>query len=397
MITLKSFLKESFPTIYHISVTGKCNASCEGCLNGLIYGERRAFASSWEEDPEKTFQAINWLLDQTNGNPVFIAFYGGEPLLVFEKVQDIFYRIKSYYPQKNLKFFLYTNGNLLRKAVEKDPEFFSQLELLIISIDGTKVQHERVRKGTSLDQIEASLEFLKSHCPTKVLMWSTLREEMSFRDCLEEFFNLYQRGLVDFFFWHLIEKDCPIRDFSSFREGYLKDLTYLFERFVAELFKGKILPVLPLAELFFFLLKGIRRGQTGCGVEKMRSFDVLAGKILPCVDMGEELILADFRKDEIKNLDLSKLQDKLLSLVSYKDWLGCNTCEAEFFCGGRCPVLIKTSPERAMQYCVLIKDLVSLAQTFLPEVKKALKAHNLSEENLYYPYGYLNLLTDVIP
>ncbi|MDK2862136.1 MAG: uncharacterized protein PWP33_1339 [Thermodesulfobacterium sp.] len=257
MITLESFLKESFPTIYHISVTGKCNASCEGCLNGLIYGERRAFASSWEEDPEKTFQAINWLLDQTNGNPVFIAFYGGEPLLVFEKVQDIFYRIKNYYPQKNLKFFLYTNGNLLRKAVEKDPEFFSQLELLIISIDGTKVQHERVRKGTSLDQIEASLEFLKSHCPTKVLMWSTLREEMSFRDCLEEFFNLYQRGLVDFFFWHLIEKDCPIRDFSSFREGYLKDLTYLFERFVAGLFQGKILPVRHLSRELCLLIKSL--------------------------------------------------------------------------------------------------------------------------------------------
>ncbi|QER42867.1 4Fe-4S cluster-binding domain-containing protein [Thermodesulfobacterium sp. TA1] len=397
MITLEEFLKDSFPIIYHITVTGKCNASCEGCLNGLIYGERNSFASSWEEAPEKTFQAVDWLLHKTNGNPVFIAFYGGEPLLVFEKVREIFYKLRALHPYKHLKFVLYTNGTLLKRVVKDDPEFFKRLDLLMVSIDGTKDQHERVRKGTSLLQIENNLEFFKSQSDTKVLMWSTLREEMSFQDCLEEFLKLYQRGVVDFFFWHLIERDYPIKDFISFRENYLKDLTYLLDRFVVDLSKGTVLPVLPLAELMFFLLKGIKRGQTGCGVEKLRSFDVLSGKVIPCVDMGENLVLADFRKNEVETLDFSKIQKELLSLVSYKEWLGCNLCEAEFFCGGRCPVLIKTSPERAKQYCILIKDLVDLAKSFLPEVKRALKASQLSEESLYYPYGYLNLLTDVIP
>jgi len=61
------------------------------------------------------------------------------------------------------------------------------------------------------------------------------------------------------------------------------------------------------------------------------------------------------------------------------------------------PRSYKKSPHRAIQYCILTRDLVSLIKESLSQIKKTLKSSGLSEDALYYPYGYLNLLTDVVP
>jgi uncharacterized protein len=87
MIALSDFLQDGVPRVFHLTVTGRCNARCEGCLNSLIYGDREVFAKSWEEDTEANLKALDWLIRQTAEAPAFVAFYGGEPLLVFDKVR----------------------------------------------------------------------------------------------------------------------------------------------------------------------------------------------------------------------------------------------------------------------------------------------------------------------
>jgi len=333
MITSNDFLQDGVPRVFHLTVTGRCNARCEGCLNSLIYGDREGFAKSWEEDTEANLKALDWLTEQTTEAQAFVAFYGGEPLLVFDKVRTIAKELKTKYKDKELRFILYTNGMLLDKAVFQDPQFFQELDFLFVSIDGTKDQHNRFRKGTSLERIEKNLQILKKEASqTKVLMWSTLREGMRLKDYVDEFLKLYQAKLCDFFFWHLIELDKPIDDLQTFRRLYQEDLRHLLDIFVCALFKGEILPFLPLTELIYFSLKGIRRGQTGCGVEKLRNFDILSGKVLPCVDMGEELIVADFTNGDPKETPADELKKRLSQIVSYREWLSCKACFAEFFC-----------------------------------------------------------------
>ncbi|MEN3039499.1 MAG: hypothetical protein ABDI07_10195 [Candidatus Kryptonium sp.] len=46
MRTLEDFLNFNFPVIYHVIVTGRCNARCEGCINSLIYGKRDDFGNT---------------------------------------------------------------------------------------------------------------------------------------------------------------------------------------------------------------------------------------------------------------------------------------------------------------------------------------------------------------
>jgi MoaA/NifB/PqqE/SkfB family radical SAM enzyme len=91
MIALSDFLQDGAPRVFHLTVTGRCNARCEGCLNSLIYGDREVFAKSWEEDTEANLKALDWLIRQTAEASAFVAFYGGEPpswsLIRLEKSQ----------------------------------------------------------------------------------------------------------------------------------------------------------------------------------------------------------------------------------------------------------------------------------------------------------------------
>ncbi|MGB9761673.1 MAG: radical SAM protein [Caldimicrobium thiodismutans] len=397
MITLEKFLDFNFPVIYHLTVTGRCNAKCVGCINTLMYGERGSFASTWEDGFEKNIHILRNLLSSSKNQKIFISFYGGEPLLVYDKVLRYYYIIKNKFKDKDLKFVLFTNGMLLDKALSKNAEFFDNLELLIVSIDGKKEQHERFRRGTQLDKIISNLSLLKKTSKVKVLMWSTLREEMSLRNCVEEFLWLKENSLCDYFFWHLIEEKTPISNFHKFFKEYTKDLEFLFALFENKLSQREILPILPLCELFYFLLKGISRGQTGCGVEKLRNFDILGGRVFPCVDLGDEIEITLENNGEGGVKICQEVERTLLRLVSYKEYFGCKFCEAEFYCGGRCPVLIKTSPERARQYCELTKYMVKLAKERHLLIKNLLEEAKMSLEDLYYPYGYLALLTDVVP
>ncbi|MEZ0343747.1 MAG: radical SAM protein [Caldimicrobium sp.] len=396
MITLSELLGIEFPTIFHLTVTGRCNANCVGCINSLIYGERGSFAEKWEDGFEKNISALRFLIKKSKNGRIFLSFYGGEPLLVFDKVLKYYQFINQEFPEKKIKFVLFTNGMLLHKALQKNEEFFKNLELLIISIDGKKEQHERFRRGTDLDQIIANLSLFRNKSKAKVLMWSTIREEMSLKDSVEEFLLLRERALCDYFFWHLIEAEKPIRNFQEFQRRYLAELKFLFDLFETSLSRGEILPFLPFCELFYFLLKGVKRGQTGCGIEKLRNFDILGGKLFPCVDLGEEIEIK-FNLEGDREKPFEGVKKELLNLVSYKFSFGCNQCEAEFYCGGRCPVLIKTSPERARQYCELTKDMVGLAKSRAEAVRMLLERAGFSLEDLYYPYGYIVLLTDVVP
>ncbi|MCS7278585.1 MAG: 4Fe-4S cluster-binding domain-containing protein [Thermodesulfobacteriaceae bacterium] len=398
MITLKEYLKSNYPQIFHLTITGKCNAFCEGCINSLIYGERSSILKDWEGDPERDFEILNYLLNaSSNGSPVYIAFYGGEPLLAFDKIRILTEKIDQRYRNKNFKLVIYTNGMLLDKVLSKDREFFKRIELLIVSIDGRDKQHNLFRKGTKLSKIEKNLELLREEVKTPVLMWSTIREEMSLGDCLFEFLKLFNQGLVDYFYWHLIEKDKPIEKFENFKFSYLSDLRMFFEEFINCLRKGTVLPLLPVCELTYFLAKQIRRGHTACGIEEFRNFDILGGKVIPCVDLGDEFLLGELTKEGFILMDQVEVEKGLRKLVKYKKNFGCERCEAEFYCGGRCPVLIKTSLERAKQYCELTRSFVDLGREFLPEILKILKQMDLNLTQIYYPYGYLVLLTDVVP
>ncbi|NPB09212.1 MAG: radical SAM protein [Thermodesulfobacteria bacterium] len=381
-------------TVFHVTVTGRCNARCEGCINvSLTCEDRREALKLFEADPEREVQAI-LTLAQEAPKPITVAFYGGEPFLAPEKM-DLMRRLLRAALGDDVRFMVYTNGMLLDQVIEKYPALIEDLWLISFSIDGREEQHEAVRRGTRLSRIQENMARLKTVAPhVRTLVWSTLREEQSLYDCWLAFLELHELGLGDFFFYHFPETGEPFRDFEDYVNRYEAEFSVILWEFLERLRRGEIIPVVHLNELLTFMLTGYRRGHTACGAELAANFDLVGGRILACADLPPEFALGEITPEGKVVLRLEDLS----FLAAYREPLGCTRCGIEPYCGGRCPVQALTgSPVRTLQYCQLLRLHVGLVKESLPAVRESLRKNGLSPEDLYWKAGFLARYTDVIP
>lgn len=382
----------------HLSVTGRCNARCKGCINSTISNsftdDRRVAAPIQDTVPERDAACILHLLAETDKQEAVICFYGGEPLLAMEKIMKVKEIIDHACCPLPVRYMLYTNGSLLEKAVADHPGFFKDLWLTSVSIDGRRDQHEAVRPGTDLPRIHQGLRALRRVAAGKTLMWSTLRENQSLADCFAEFLDLHEQQLLDLFFWHWVETEQPYERFADYCARYEADLVMVMDHYLARLREGKILPVIHVSELIIFALTGLRRDSSGCGVEVADNFDLLDGKIHSCADLPPEMAIGhidDQGHPHIRPVDLT-------GLVAYKKPLGCYQCGVHDYCGGRCPVQAQiSSGERLRQYCQLMRLHVGIVLSHLDEIRQSMAAHHLTPQHLYDQAAFYAQFTDVTP
>jgi len=384
------------PNIFHLVVTAKCQGKCKGCINTLSGKDRLNLISEWEINPD---QAVKILLELKstlhieNGRPLYIAFYGGEPLLEIEKIIQIIDKLKEH---GNFKYILYTNGLLLRNLL-KFANFLNDFLLINISIDGRKEQHERVRPGLKYEIILSNLAVFKEKAKIPVIMWSTLREEQNFLDCIFAFLENYEKGLIDYFFWHFLESSEDFKNFKAFYKSYEDGLKFLLGKYLENLKNGKVLPFLPLNELIFIKLTDQKREGTACQVELLKNFDVVGDKVVPCIDMPEDFYFAKNNGNGgLSFKERSEIEGFLKNLIKYKEELGCFSCEAHFYCGGRCPVQAISSFERTKGYCELTRLFVRQTEFFFEEIKTLL-LKRISLEEFYWRFVFPVYFTDVVP
>ena len=383
----------------HLSVTGRCFARCKGCINAAVThgyrGDRSDIVPIREADPVRDAACIvNLLQGGIDRDEAVICFYGGEPLLATAIMDEVVQRLYRAGLEKTLRYMLYTNGDLLARAVNDHPDLMKSFWLTSVSIDGRKKQHEAIRLGTSLDKIRAGLVALQPIRKGHVLMWSTLREEQSLTDCFEEFMDLHGKGLVDQFFWHWAEIAEPFIRLEDYARGYEADLRSVMDVYLSWLESDRILPVTHLNELVLYLLTGKDRGSSACGIEKNENFDLMDGAIHACADLPPDYAIGSIDADgtpRFKTFDFSPL-------VAYKNDLGCRACGMHKYCGGRCPVQAFThGTERLRQYCQLMRLHAAVVMEYLPAIEAALVSGCLGLQDLYDQSAFYAQFTDVTP
>ena len=390
---------ETSPLYIHLSVTGRCQARCQGCIN-IVFNEAandnsgRSSEPFKDTDPTRDARCIVNLIKKNAHKTATICLYGGEPLLASDKIQHLIENIaKADLPNK-IRYMLYTNGDLLEKSVRSHPDMMRSIWLYSVSIDGTQVQHERIRCGTNLARIHAGLAAIKNIRQGQVLMWSTLREDQSLLDCFKEFTYLHDRGFVDQFFWHWVESGTPFSALSQYATGYEKDLRHIMDIYVAKLDAGILLPITHINELVLFLLTGKIRQSTACGVELAQNYDIVAGKIHSCADLPEQYSIGTIAADGTPNIT----KQDLSWLTNYKNDLGCKKCGVHSYCGGRCPVQAVTgSIERLRQYCQLMRLHVSIVSDFMDDIISALESHAITPQYIYDHSAFYVKFTDGTP
>ncbi len=396
---LKFSYTETFPLYIHLSVTGRCQARCQGCINVAFNAaaddsSARNKAPFKDTDPARDARCIVNLIKENACETVTVCLYGGEPLLAADKMQILIENISAAGLPNTVRYMLYTNGELLGKSVATHPEMMRSIWLYSVSIDGTREQHERIRRGTSLARIHSGLAAIKNIKQGQILMWSTLREDQSLLDCFNEFSYLHDRGLVDQFFWHWVESASPFLALSRYAAAYEKDLRHIMDVYVARLKTGTLLPITHINELVLYLLTGKRRKSTACGVELARNYDIVDGRINSCADLPPQYSIGTIAADGTPTIT----PHDLTWLTDYKNDLGCRKCGVHAYCGGRCPVQAVTgSMERLRQYCQLMRLHVATVNDYVDEITSALESHAITPQYIYDNSAYYVQFTDGTP
>lgn len=385
------------PYFVHLSITGRCNARCKGCINSAISFKDNAgeFFLSQDADtkPQRDANAIIDLTKNIKGE-IAVCFYGGEPLLLPEKIYNVIKNLEKNNHRNDYKYMVYTNGLLISKVIEAFPELADKVWLWSVSIDGKTEQHNTVREGTDLNKIHENLSTLKSIRSGDVLMWSTLREGQSLWNCFEEFLWLYENGMADHFFWHWVETDRSYEDFEGYVENYENHLRKIMDVYLEHLATGRLLSMVHINELILFALCGTKRGTSACGVELAKNFDIAGGKIMPCSDMGFESAIGQIAEDGSVTVKHANLKH----LVDYREDLGCDRCGVGSYCGGRCPVeALNSKADRLIQYCQLMRIHVAVICDYIDQIKSQMTQADISLQDIYDKSAYLAQFTDVTP
>ena len=381
--------------IIHLTVTGRCNARCDGCINtALEMGcrERGEVVTEFECDPARDAHCIERVALACGDRPVTVALYGGEPLLELDRIEQLMQALDRSAVASRVRYMIYTNGQLLREALDSNPRLWQRVKLLSVSVDGEAEQHQRFRPGTDLATIESGLVRLRGVFHGEVLFWSTLREGQSLRSCFDQFLDYHDRSLVGHFFWHWAESPEAYRNFPEYARRYGEDLESVVQTYVERLWQGRLLSIAHLNELVLYLMTGRVRGHSACAVELAENYDIVGGRLTACADLPLSigaLPVSGTEQDSTPDLRF---------LVTYRGYLGCQGCGVHPYCGGRCPVqVLAGSPERTLQICQLMRLHVGIVQERMGDITEALKRMGLTARNLYDSSAYIARYTDVVP
>lgn len=126
-----------------LQLTQDCNFRCKYCHYTMNDGTQRVHSKK-KMDFDMVKKGILFLRDHSVDSPeVYIGFYGGEPLLVFDMLKKAVEYAEEMFEGKKINFTVTTNATLFSKEII---EFFEQHHIqTMISLDGPKEIHDKNR------------------------------------------------------------------------------------------------------------------------------------------------------------------------------------------------------------------------------------------------------------
>lgn len=316
-------------------VTERCNLNCYYCAYGKFYNNRDVRRNK-DLSFDQAIKFLDYIVEYLNSSfntlvdtPIYIGFYGGEPLLNFKLIEQIVDYSKKIKLKNNnhFKYLMTTNGVLLNKYQDF---IVSNDFLLTISLDGNeeansfRTFHNRKE---SFNKVFNNVKKLKLNYPEyfekRVLFNAVLHEKNSVKG-VTNFFNkefnktpnlsyVSETGLNDEFLdefnsnlFKLPESGSEVRSSYHVLSNYaniIKD--EYFELFLDDNYSS-------------FIPTGT------CIPFSRRCYLSVNGKILPCERIGHEFALGHVDESGVY-LDIDKIIKRLNSYYSAIK-KSCNGC-----------------------------------------------------------------------
>ena len=406
-----------------LCVTESCNLRCTYCTYSGTYQHNRVHSNKMMSE-ETALRGVDflmahsgYLLDHTE-DPLYLGFYGGEPLLNHALIASCIRHLDTTYPARRARVLLSMTSNLTC-ATPAVLRFLADNEIeLTVSLDGPDAIHNRYRKthsgGGSVSQVRHNLEWLRDNAP------EYYSAHVAFNAVLTPPFDLPH--VVEFF-----ETDELVRGHrvalalvntydTMFLESvglsdwdwktYEAQMAELRRRFIAGICSRAHIPNGPLESLFggqlativdrdvYPLTDTIYPGGTclpGC----QRTFVSTDGRFYTCEKVNEHLLIGDLSAD-YSYIPIGELIAKFEELG--KDL--CTNCWACRLCGNCFATVLNGNDldrDRMIQSCSSKKKAINQALEDYAEIATVTNAdvrsvfsHTRQPGAVVYACRYLN-------
>ncbi|MFW6047035.1 MAG: TIGR04084 family radical SAM/SPASM domain-containing protein [Candidatus Woesearchaeota archaeon] len=321
---------------YHIVLTERCNSHCKYCYEKSIKEFDNSLSKKWEFDhnvpvnSEIDTEKIVEFLEAGDS----LIFYGGEPLINFEKMKGIMDSIESSESGKagKIKFKMQTNGKIL-DSIPK--EYVNKISKMLVSIDGHRGRTDFNRGQGTYDKVIENINKIRKHgFKGEIVARMTLSFDTSpgydIYEQVMHLIDLIDKGIFDSVHWQIdagfYEFDFNYKKFNEFVKKYNENIEKLVDFWVENIKQGRVYRIYPFLGIFESLYYK-KPSKLRCGSGYANYTINTNGKISPCPIMNN-----------IKNFYCGDLDSKIRNkeLKEFHPGGKCKNCEYLWVCGGRC-------------------------------------------------------------
>jgi putative peptide-modifying radical SAM enzyme len=299
-----------------------------------------------------------------------LVFYGGEPLLEIDKINEIMRALKD----TKCKFRMQTNGLLLDQLDSKN---INRIGKILVSLDGGKERTDFNRGKGTYEKVMKNLDYIKRKgYRGEVVARMTIS---GFPDVGEQVANLVDAGFLSVH-WQLdagfYSSDFDKNKFKEFVKKYNQEISELADYWIQDMkANARVLKFYPFLAIMDDLLEK-RTTRLRCGAGENGYAITTDGKIIACPIMNG---IVDFEAG-----DLFSLPERLKKF-SIKG--RCLKCEDYGLCGGRCLYwnYSRLWPEEGDDLiCKTVKHLIKEMKRVLPEIIELLKKGTIQKKDFDY-------------
>jgi radical SAM protein with 4Fe4S-binding SPASM domain len=346
-----------------LCVTHDCNLSCVYCYQKHNSGLKMALKTGKN--------IIDWIFNNVPPkiNDVEITFIGGEPLLEFDLIKNIFeYTVNKDIEYKYI-FYATTNGTILTDEMKKWFTNNKAQFYLGLSLDGKRDTHN-YNRCNSFDSID--IEFFKNTWPDQGVKMTL--SEYSLSNLADDIKYIHSLGFQDIAGVNLFEGD-----FDWSNEKYIKMLVPQLKELVSFYEKN---PSLHLNQMFdkrldFCEMQNEWR-QKWCGIGNGTVFFDVDGKKYPCYFVTP-MTFSKNEIDKILETDFTN-EDNFIDEECYKNCYIYPICPT---CSGANYMVNKSFKIRTKSKCK-IQKLIALFMADLQAKRISNNNELIKNENILY-------------
>jgi uncharacterized protein len=326
-------LQPSYAPIRNLMLylTEDCNLRCTYCF------VKKSPRTMSVETAHKTIDYLFHRNITGNRRDVWITFFGGEPFLAMDLMEEVidYARCVAHQKRKTVRFCATTNATVANDRVRRIVSTNSMP--LLVSVDGAEDAMEQrpyLGGGSPYEAVKRNLKKLSAWSPGTIGRVTYHPESLDLAGNVRHVLGM---GVSAVSLCPVVESDWRGRE-EKLEQAYQE----LAEWFITEALEGRFLPL----EVTWHQLLYLHAAQSGgsrparpCGVATSLVAVDPDGHVMPCHRYL-------YRKEDwfgtVETTEFPPERERYVR-ISSRDLLGCDTCLAEPVCGGGCRYLVVTA------------------------------------------------------